>query len=1397
MKTKFNLPVILLTFANDKVDDALYLRNLPLELNQIRTALHQAAQAGLCEIVERTAASVNDIFDIFQDARYENRIAIFHYGGHAGGGELMLEALDGSHQTAYSEGLIPFLGRQKGLQLAFFNGCSSQIQATQLSEAGVPAVIGTSAAINDAIATDLASRFYNGMASGATIHQAWLEAIDVVKAKTKTTDQTRGLRFRRDKSKDFPWNMYIREGAEMVKHWNLPDAANHPLFGLPELPKMNLPEAPFRFLRRYTPEHAEIFFGRDHYIRQLYDRITSPNAAPIILFYGQSGAGKSSTLDSGLLPRLQQEADVKYVRRDIEVGLLGTLDQALGGNFRSAVVRDQKGRDILVADIQQKIEALNDFKNILDENIHPTINQLAEQFQQKLTEQQINIDNNPQNSRLERWLAIEAQTGRPFHVLLDQVEETFTRHNPALTNELEELLTAIHEIFTNPNQRPLGKIILSYRKEYHPEILEHCKKEQLPREEIFLKKLSKADIEEVVAGIASSERLRRRYLLSVEPDLPAIIADDLLEDKNSPIAPVLSILLTKMWRLAQAESTSILSVAQYQRLKKEGILMEDFFHQQMEALQSDSRLRSLEASGLALDVLNFHTTVLGTAGSQSIERLRTRYEHQAAAIDGLLTKFKDLYLLTDAGTSQTGLAHDTLAPIIIKETRTSDKMGQRALRVLESKLNEYVEDRSNILDDRDLRLVEEGKNGMRLWSKTEAELVKASQARRAKQRALRRNLMLTAVAAVLVIFGLGYYTYHKEQLNITQNLANTALTYYAANDYTNSIILAKEALKRDPNNAKAYSAFLKSKYAHLYKINDDYYRTPTALPAFEGLQHLTITTDTLIPRQVAGHQVDDAGREKIVVQKLDGSRIFEYTFKNPKEAIEGLSLAPNGKYLCALTTFEEAKDSIRLSLKVFHLNSSTADNPVYSFSDTISELALTAFLFKGNYLAFSGQGNYLVYHMPMGENYRCQMQLLSLQDTPTLIATHLNYCNEEVSTQMFSPREKYFSLMGNVYPLDGNGSTAIKFREASYDTTSYFSGKSHIKIIENDMGEQIQVFRSRLNPEAPPLDSQVLLKTIQTPLALSYYSEVNITSDEQYYIIDRTYKGDNLIKDVEILTADASSDGFSVNGEFAAYHPKQQLIATTTNTETIVLYFAGKMISNEFRGSFRGFSEEGNFLFTQMNNQTYMYSLSPYEVTTAAEGLPLAVFYGDFIDISGNYLITSNSIYPLNHHLGKYFEESYIFYSEDAQYLIQDDGNHFKIFDANVTGRVSATGIDAATYQKEIWQPYRRKTYPSVEEIYSEFDLYTDSTIYLLNNQVKVDLKEEWIGEGRNKYFLEVHKKQNNGWTEITLLPLNGEEIISITPKANNTAIEVISWKRGSPRTLPEFYTQLYELNYD
>jgi hypothetical protein len=755
-------PVIFLAFANDKVDDAMYLRNLPKELHQVREALQPAVKAGLCEVVERTSATVNDIFDTFQDPYYQDRIAVFHYGGHAGGDQLMLETLEGGHGFSYSGGLIPFFGKQKSLKVVFFNGCSSQRQAIDLIEEGVPAVIGTSSAIKDEIATEISGRFYNGLASGLSIEQTWQQTLDILKTKTDTK-KSKGLKLRRDKSSDFPWNMYIRQGSEIVKDWNLPMAVNNPLFGLPELPqKFNLPEKPFRFLERYKEEHAEVFFGRGKYIRDTYNRAIDPHASPVILLYGQSGVGKSSMLDSGILPRLNQENTVKYIRRDQNIGMLGTLRSILGLDPTPDISEKEQAKAIVQQsenEFQSKIAPLEALLPDLEDGLQAEVNTFLDRLRMKnFVDETFNeMDNQADASIiLKKWKAIEDASGEPLIILLDQVEEIFTKVNDAKANELDEFMEAIHSIFKNPQTQPKGKLILSYRKEFHPEIEESCKIYEIPRDEIFVKQLTKSDIEEVILGLTSSPRLHQRYRLKIEQGLPAIIADDLLEDKESAIAPVLQILLTKMWNMTEQDEIRHFTINNYQELKKEGILMDDFFEQQMEKIRVWNS--DVEVSGLALDVLNFHTTRMGTAGAKQLEDIRERYQHRDDILENLLGKFKELYLLTDAGVGKTGLAHDTIAPLVQETVRRSDTAGQRAFRILTNKAPNFERNPNSLLDGEDLHLVEEGASGMRLWTALETDLIEKSRKKREKGKRRRLILRRLAMGTLMMIIGLSIFS---------------------------------------------------------------------------------------------------------------------------------------------------------------------------------------------------------------------------------------------------------------------------------------------------------------------------------------------------------------------------------------------------------------------------------------------------------------------------------------------------------------------------------------------------------------------------------------------------------------------------------------------------------------
>ena len=701
-------PVIFLAFANDQDDRVGYLRNLPEEARQIRDPLQRARADGLCDLVELANASADDIFRVFQSPEYRDRIAIFHYAGHANGYELLLESSEQKTTAANAEAFANFLGQQLGLQLVFLNGCSTQEQAQGLLDANVASVIATSRAIDDRVAMQFSSRFYQGLAGGAGIQRAFKEAEAAVT--TQTGGQTRGAYFGDSKTEvnvdRWPWDLYVRDGSEPVRDWSLPSAAGDPLFGLPDLPITDLPGSPFRHLHWFEAEDAVIFFGRGHQIRELYDLVTSDDTAPVIMLYGRSGVGKSSVLAAGLIPRLIETHEVVYVRRNQSIGLAWTMKDAIGASK---------------------------FSGSGSNSVHC----------------------------LEDWTSVEKKRGLPLLVVVDQVEECFSRPNPDLPSELDDFLSEVHNIFGDREHRPRGKLILGFRKEWLADIERQVQEYRIPKSKVFLERLGRHGIVEAIQGPCSSPRLQKQYQLTCEENLAEMIADDLIGDNESAIAPTLQILLTKMWDKATEihESRPVFDQALYRSLKNNGILLQDFLDQQLEELSRWQR--DVTESGLALDLLAHHTTELGTANTRSAEELPGIYGHRKDVLNDLVQRCKDLYLLVDLTSdgrselSGTRLSHDTLAPLVRARFESSDRPGQRARRVLDNRMSDWSTEKQGApLSERDLQIVEQGLNGSRSLTDLEMKLLEFSRKERANQLRLRNFIKLSGGIAIVVIFAL-------------------------------------------------------------------------------------------------------------------------------------------------------------------------------------------------------------------------------------------------------------------------------------------------------------------------------------------------------------------------------------------------------------------------------------------------------------------------------------------------------------------------------------------------------------------------------------------------------------------------------------------------------------------
>ncbi len=710
-------PVIFLAFANDRERPGGYLRNLPGEAEHLRATLDAAAQAGLCEVLLRQNVTVEMLLDVFQDARYRNRIAIFHYGGHAGSYALLLETATGKIAIANAGGLATFLGQQTGIQLVFLNGCSTQLQTQELLDAGVAAVIATAQAIDDTVATEFAVRFYKGLASGATFQTAFHEA--EAACQTAHGNQPRHLYLKEALSNAnqfvadrWPWALTPRPGAERALQWSLPEAVNDPLFGLPPLPPLDLPDKPYRYLNWYRREDAAVFFGRGYDIRELYQRITAPDAPPITLYYGQSGVGKSSLLAAGLLPRLEQVQTVIYARRDQALGLAGTLATSLPGAAEAA--GPVTGAELL-----------------------------------------------------DRWREIEAATGKPLTLILDQVEEVYTRPNAALPTEMDDFLDVLVALFGDRATRAQGRLILSFRKEWLAEIEKLVAERQLPRAKVFLQRLARRGIIETVIGPARSARLQPHFALTVAEGLAGEIADDLLFDPISAVTTTLQVLLSKLWEQAKQRNYDhpTFDRALYHELRRQGLLLSDFLEQQLAALREAQP--GVVESGLVFDLLAFHTTPLGTAEQRTLAELRAAYAHQELSLLALLGACQSLYLLVDPAENcpdaepSSRLAHDTLAPLVRHRFDESDAPGQRARRVLESRLSAEADVQATLepLGEADLALVESGQAGMRAWRELEVNLIglsRATRERRRKRERLIRGVLIALGCVIVVIAGVAF-----------------------------------------------------------------------------------------------------------------------------------------------------------------------------------------------------------------------------------------------------------------------------------------------------------------------------------------------------------------------------------------------------------------------------------------------------------------------------------------------------------------------------------------------------------------------------------------------------------------------------------------------------------------
>jgi WD40 repeat protein len=109
-------------------------------------------------------------------------------------------------------------------------------------------------------------------------------------------------------------------------------------------------KSPFKFLDSYTKDDRDIFFGRDHEIEELYQRVFD---SKLLLVYGVSGTGKSSLIHCGLANKFQETDWLPLV---IRRG--GNIIESMTTAIKSASITEQQNKFSSSGDFKKGVRSL-------------------------------------------------------------------------------------------------------------------------------------------------------------------------------------------------------------------------------------------------------------------------------------------------------------------------------------------------------------------------------------------------------------------------------------------------------------------------------------------------------------------------------------------------------------------------------------------------------------------------------------------------------------------------------------------------------------------------------------------------------------------------------------------------------------------------------------------------------------------------------------------------------------------------------------------------------------------------------------------------------------------------------------------------------------------------------
>ena len=458
--------------------------------------------------------------------------------------------------------------------------------------------------------------------------------------------------------------------------------------------------SPFKFLDSYTKEDRDIFFGRTREIEELYQRVFE---SKLLLVYGISGTGKSSLIHCGLANKFQET------------------------DWLPLIIR--RGSNI----IRSMANALS----------------VA-----SITTQETNITTPLQFRKGVRSLYLDHY--RPVFFIFDQFEELFIFGDK---EERQEFIKVIKSLIESDLQ---CRFIFVMREEYMAGVSEFEK--YIPNffyNRVRIEKMSHLNAIEVINGPCKA------FNIDLEEGFAEALLEKLSPGSEDVELTYLQVFLDKIFRVAQNEKESDNQVEQLSftipLLEKTGNvsdLLGSFL---------DEQISLMEDPETAMTILKAFVSGKGTKRQANELEVTDNIRSFGKGISKenireLIGNFVRLRILRDKDVNDRyELRHDSLASKVYEKFTTAEKDLLEVRQLIENCYQSFLK-RKILLNNDDLTYISNKDSLLNLNADLKEFLEDSRKQQKAKSRTVRRLIVISAIAFILLLSTIVFYIVRKTKI---------------------------------------------------------------------------------------------------------------------------------------------------------------------------------------------------------------------------------------------------------------------------------------------------------------------------------------------------------------------------------------------------------------------------------------------------------------------------------------------------------------------------------------------------------------------------------------------------------------------------------------------------------